>query len=69
MNKIKYHLQKVATVACTKILVEATKGIGQRDIKGDTGDFFPFDIWFYSKKLDEAAMGVGESSLIDLVNI
>ena len=30
----KYHLQLGATASCTKIMTEATKGIGQRYIKG-----------------------------------
>ena len=39
MNKIKYPLQLGLTAVCTKMIMEATKGIGQRDIKGDTEDF------------------------------
>ena len=39
--------------------MEATKGIGQRDIKGANKDCFLFDNWFSSKKLKEAVMNVG----------
>ena len=40
MNSRKYHLRIEATTACTKIMTESEKGIGQRDIKGATKDFF-----------------------------
>ena len=39
--------------------MEATKGIGQRSVKGYTKDFFLFDSWFSSKRSEEAAMSVG----------
>ena len=48
-----------ATTACTKRMVEATKGIGHRGIKGSTKDCFIFDGWFFSKKSAETAMDVG----------
>ena len=38
---------------------EATKGIGQKSIKGGTKDFLLFDSWFAPKKAAEAVMGVG----------
>ena len=38
--------------------MEATEGIGQRDRKGATKDFFIFDSWFSSNKLSEAVMEV-----------
>ena len=41
-NKIKYHLHLVATASCTKIMIEAKKGIGWRYIKGATKDCFSF---------------------------
>ena len=41
-NKSKYHLQIGETSACKKIIMESTKGIGQRYIKG-VRDCFIFD--------------------------
>ena len=46
--------------------MEATKGIGQKSIKGVTKDFFLFDSWFASKKAVEAAMEFG-AKLIGMV--
>ena len=43
MNKIKYHIQIWSTAACTKSIMEATKGIGHRDVKGDTKGSFICD--------------------------
>ena len=40
-------------------MMESTKGIGQKSIKGRTKDCLLFDIWFASKKAAEAAMEVG----------
>ena len=40
-------------------MTEATKGIGQKSIKGVTKDFLLFDSWFASKKAAEAAIEVG----------
>ena len=40
MKSIWYHLELGATAACTKILMEETKGLGQRALKGSTRDFF-----------------------------
>ena len=37
-NNIKFHIKIGMKEACTKIMTEAKKGIGQRDIKGDTKD-------------------------------
>ena len=59
MKKIKYHLDLGATTSCTKKIMEATKELGQRGIKGDTKDFFICENWFVSKRSDKAAMGVG----------
>ena len=39
-------------------MMEATKGIGQKFIKGGTKDCFLFDSWFASKKASESAMEV-----------
>ena len=40
-------------------MMEATKGIGQKSIKGGTKDCFLFDNCFVSKKAAEAEMEVG----------
>ena len=47
-----------ATTACTKRMMEATKGLGQRDIKYTTKDCFIFDNLLSSNKLVESAMKV-----------
>ena len=39
MKSILYHLELGTTSACTKILMEETKGLGQRAVKGSTRDF------------------------------
>ena len=43
------------TDVCTNILMEETKGLGQRELKVLTRDGFLFDSWFSSKKTAEAA--------------
>ena len=59
MNNSKYQLQIGAKVFYTKIILEVTKGIGQRNMRGDTKDFFLFDSRFYLNNLVEDAMDVG----------
>ena len=39
-------------------MMEATKYLGQRGVKGDTKDCFIFDSWFTSKSSFEALMDV-----------
>ena len=68
MNHSKYHQDIGATAACTKIMTEATKGVGQKSIKGGTKDYFLFDSWFASNNAAEAAMEVG-AELIGMVKI
>ena len=63
MKHIKYHQQIGATAACTKIMMEASKGIGQKYRKGATKDCFLFDSWFSSKRLEESVMEVGAESI------
>ena len=46
MKMIKYYLDPGATSAFMKITIEATKGLGQRDVKGDMKDCFLFDSCF-----------------------
>ena len=58
-NKRKFHLELGVTEACTKRRIEATKGLCQRDTKGDMKDCFIFHIWFSSKKLEETEMDFG----------
>ena len=50
MNKNEYHLNLGATEACTTRMMEETKGIYHRDVKGSTKDFF-FGSWFASNKM------------------
>ena len=40
MNNSKYHLQLGDTTSCTKRITEEKNYIGQRDVKGNTKDFF-----------------------------
>ena len=54
-----------ATAACTKILMEETKGMGQRSVKGSTRYCFLFESWFSYKKVDEASTSIG----VDLIGI
>ena len=66
MKHIKYHQELGATVACTNIMAEATKMIGQKYRKGATKDCFIFDSWLSSKNSAESEMEVG-SNLIGMV--
>ena len=50
MKDSRYQHDMGETAACTKRMMEATKGIGQNSIKGGTKDCFLFDSWFASKK-------------------
>ena len=59
MKHSKYQQELGTNASCTKITMEATKGIGQKSIKGGTKDCFLFDGWFASKKAAEAAMEIG----------
>ena len=58
MKHSKYQQELGANAACTKIMMEATKGIGQKSIKVGKKDCFLFDSWFASKKSVESAMEV-----------
>ena len=64
MKHIKYYKELGATVACTKIMMEATKGIGKKSIKGWMKDCLLFDSWFASKKAAEAVMEVGADFIV-----
>ena len=66
-NNRKYHLDLGAAAACTKIMIEATKGIGQKYRKGSTKDCFLFDSWLSSKKAEVSVMEVC-ADLIGMVN-
>ena len=59
IDNIKEHMYIGATSACKNIMMEATKGIGQRDMKVATRYCFLFGSWFSSKKSEEYAMDVG----------
>ena len=52
----KYQQEIRATEACTKRMMEATEGIGQKSIKGGTDYSLLFDDWFASKNVEEAAI-------------
>ena len=67
MKRIKYQKGLGATVACTKIMMEAKKGIGQKYRKRVTNDGFLFDSWFSLRKATEAAMDIG-AEFIGMVN-
>ena len=41
MKKIKYHMDLGSMIACMKIMMESTNGLGKRYIKEDT-HFFSF---------------------------
>ena len=59
MKNSRYQQELGATAACTKRMMEETKGIGQKYKKGGAKDCFLFDSWFASKKAAEAAMELG----------
>ena len=42
IKNIKYNFQLREAASCKNIITEATKDIGQRDVKGDPKDFFIF---------------------------
>ena len=42
MYNIKYRLQIGETATCTNIMMESTKGVGYRDMKVATNDYFIF---------------------------
>ena len=44
MKKRKYHMNIGATETCMKSVIEETKELGQRVIKGATGYFFSLDL-------------------------
>ena len=66
MKHIKYQQELGATAACTKRIMEATKGIGKKSIKGGTKHCLLFNSWFASKKAEEATMEVS-AELIGMV--
>ena len=68
MKDSRYQKDLGATVACTKRMMEETKGIGQKSKKGGPEDCFLFDSWFASKKAAEAAMELG-ADLIGMVKM
>ena len=55
MKLRRYHLELGNTSSCTNILMEETKDLEQRDLKGSTRGCFLLDSWFSSKKSAEAA--------------
>ena len=63
VNHSKFQKDIGATAACTNRMMEATKWIGQKSIKGETKDCFLFDSCFVSKNAAEAAMEAGAESI------
>ena len=59
MKHSRYQQDLGATTACTKRMMEETKGIGQNSKKGGPKDCFLFDSWFASKKAEEDAIELG----------
>ena len=59
MKDSRYQKEIRATSACTKQMMEETKGIGQKSKKGGQKDCVRFESWFASKKAAEAAMEWG----------
>ena len=58
MKLIRYHLDFGTTTACTKILMEETKRLGQGALKGSTRDSFLFNSLFSLKKSAYAAVSI-----------
>ena len=50
MKHSNYQQELGATAACTKRMMEATKGIGQKFIEGGTKYCLLFESWVASKK-------------------
>ena len=65
MNSIRYHLELGNMAECTKILMEDTKGLGQRALKRSTRDLFLFNSWFSSNKAADTAYSIG----VDLIGV
>ena len=65
MKSSQYHLGLGATAACTNILMDETKGLGQRDLKGPKRDCFLLYSWFLSNKAAEVAASIG----VDLIGM
>ena len=56
MKDSRYQKDIRATAACTKWMMEETKGIGQKSKEGGPKDCFLFDSWFASKKAAKSAI-------------
>ena len=65
MKLIRYNSELGTTATCTNRLMEETKGLCQRALKGSTRDFFLFGSWFSSKKSLEKAASIG----VDLIGM
>ena len=66
MKDSRYQQELGSTAACTKRMLEATKGIGQKSKKGGAKDCFLSYSWLASKKATEATMELG-ADLIGMV--
>ena len=67
MKHSKYQKELGATEACTKRMMEATKGIGQKYIKGGAKDCLLFYNQFNSNNVEESEMEFS-AELIVMVN-
>ena len=65
MKSSRHPLELGVTSACTKILMEETKGLGQRAVEVSTRDCFLFDSWLSPKKAAETATYIG----VDLIGM
>ena len=59
MKDSRYQQDLGSTSACTKRMMDKTKGIGQKSKKEGPKYCFLFDSWFVSKKAAEAEMEIG----------
>ena len=59
MKRIKYHMYIGSLSACMKKIMEATKGLGQRDVESTIMDCLIFDSWFVSNRLAGSAIDIG----------
>ena len=63
MKLNRHHLELSAMSACTNILMEETKGLGQKACKGSRRGCFMFESCLLSKKSAEEAISIG----VDLI--
>ena len=67
MKHSKYQKELGSTADFTKMIMEATKGVVQKSLKGVTKYCFLFESWIDSKNAAKAAIEVG-AKFIGMVN-